>query len=478
MRFIKKTSTAGFAWSFIAFLLIGAPFLILQLSAFSQTSGVSDDSQIVVYIETGESFPDRVETELASLRLSGNQGMVELPVRHASLNIPVGSGQQVLLSEAAIPPGHYNSLIFAFKKVKVMIKGGMVELPDPPESVTVAIDVHIVRETAETIFLQWSPELHVNDDEQVVFSPRFKLLPNDIPPSGGLIFVANEGSDNLTVIDRFNYRIVDVIRTGTAPRGMAYSRLNRQLYVANSEDNSVVVIDLNTRQTLRTVLLRYGDEPGRMALSPDEQQLYVVNHGSNTMSVYDTQSFQEMDRVTLGTAPAAIVSDRLSGNVYISNLRSEDVSVYQPIEQAVATTLAVGGSPSEIALDDRDRVLYLAFDRQRKISFIDLRTGNNLGTLNICSPAVGLAYHRGSRQLYTAMADCSEIAIIKPENGLKLGQILVPGRPGLITLDPENRFLLVVMPEENKLVVINVVSREVMAQIEVGERPYMAIVPE
>ncbi|MEW5922506.1 MAG: beta-propeller fold lactonase family protein [Candidatus Zixiibacteriota bacterium] len=478
MRLIKKTFSAGMTLPVIAFMLAASSFLIMQLTAFSQTAGNSGDAQIVIYIEPAESMPGTVDAELASLRISGRPGEYDLPIRHTSFNIPAGSGGQIFLSQGTIPSGDYSSLIFGFSKVKIMLGGNVVEPSGISEDVTVTINAHINRETAQVIFLKWSPEIQYDENEQMTFVPRFRLMQNDIPPSGGLIFVANEGSDNLTVIDRFSYRVVDAVKTGSAPRGMVYSRLNRQLYVANSGDNSIVVIDLNTHQTLRTVLLRHGDEPGRMTLSPDEQQLYIVNHGSNTLSVFDTQSFQETDRVTLGVAPAAMAVDRISGNVYISNLNSENISIYQPIEQSSTTTLSVGGSPSEIAIDDRDKVLYLAFGRQRKISSIDMRTGNNLGSLNICSPAVGMAYHRGSRQLYAAMGDCSEIAIIKPENGFKLGQIPVPGRPGLITLDPENRFLLAVMPDEDRLAVINAVNREIMARVEVGDRPYMAIVPE
>ena len=478
MRSIKNISSKKAIPPTIALVLAASLFVIMRLTAFSQTAGNSGDAQIVIYVEPAEPMPGTVEVELSSLSISGRPGDFELPLRHTSFNITAGSGRQMFLAQTAVPSGDYSSLVFTFGKIKIMHEGEIVEPAGLSENVTVAINAHIPKESAQVIFLKWSPEINFDEDGQMTFVPRFRLMQNNIPPSGGLIFVANEGSDNLTIIDRFTYSIVDVVKTGMAPRGMVYSRLNRQLYVANSGDNSIVVIDLNTLQTLRTILLRYGDEPNRMALSPDEQQLYIVNHGSNTLSVYDTQSFQEIDRVTLGMTPTAIAVDRVSGYVYISNLNSESISIYQPIEQSIMSTLSVGGSPSEIAIDDRDKVLYLAFDRQRKTSFIDLRTGNNIGSLNICSSAAGMAYHRGSRQLYAAMGDCSEIAIIKPENGLKLGEIMIPGRPGLITLDPENRFLLAVIPDENKLAVINAVNREIMAQVEVGIRPYMAIVPE
>ena len=435
-----------------------------------------EDAQIVIYLELSESASDLLYMELASMHLEGRQDLINLPVKKTSFDTSMHTVGQILLSEAVIPPGDYKSLKLKFENIRAAFDGDIIELTDKPVDVTIEVNVRIPSGTARALFLKWSPELE--NDDNIIFTPRLSILQDDIPPSGALIFVANEGSDNITLINRFNYRVIDVIKTGRAPRGMVYSPLTQQLYVSNSGDNSVVVIDLNTRRILRTIQLNFGDEPSRLLLSPDEQNLYILNRGSNTLIVYDIFSFQEIDRATLGITPASMAIDRLSGYVYVSNLYSENIYIYRSVGQSAPGTIEIGGAPSEIIVDGRNKVMYLAHHRQRKLSLMDLSTGSITGTLNLCSPAVGLAYHPATRQLYAALGECSEIAILKPENEINLGQINLPDSPGLLTLDPESRHLMAVMPGSNRLAVINVINQELIAQIEVGERPYMAVIPE
>ena len=57
-------------------------------------------------------------------------------------------------------------------------------------------------------------------------------------------------------------------------------------YVANGDNSSVSVIDLETRTVLDT--LNVGSSPTGMAATPDGSRVYVVNSGSNSVSVIDT----------------------------------------------------------------------------------------------------------------------------------------------------------------------------------------------
>jgi len=476
VRTVGITEKTISGWHYFVLILLGVCIALPIISTNSLAADSGESAQIIIYIELPESASDRIQAELVSIRLTGRQTDCDLPISQASINTIRNTGNQMLVVDTPIPPGEYLSLDLVLNNIKASIDEELIALTDSPESVSVEINVSVPAETAEILFIQWLPEFTI--DEDIIFNSLFRLVHKDIPPSGGLIFVTNEKSDNITVINRFSYQVVDVIKVGRAPRGMVFSRVAQQLYVANSEDNDVVVIDLNTRRKLRTIQLRFGDEPCRLALSADEQQLYILNRGSNTLSVYDTQFFQEIDQVTLGMTPTAIDIDRFSGYVYISNLYSENITVYQPIEQNAVAVISAGGTPTEILVDDREKILYLARERQRILSLIDLRTGNTTATLNLCSPAVGLAYHRGSRQLYAALGDCSEIAVLRPENELNLGRINLPGRPGLLTFDPESRYLMAVLPDTGELVIINAVSREIFTKIEVGGQPYMAIVPE
>jgi YVTN family beta-propeller protein len=60
------------------------------------------------------------------------------------------------------------------------------------------------------------------------------------------------------------------------------------VYVTNSGDNTVSVIDTATNTVTATV--KVGYYPDGIAVSPDRTRVYVTNYNSNTTSVIDTAS--------------------------------------------------------------------------------------------------------------------------------------------------------------------------------------------
>src|SRR3989454_11557840 len=67
------------------------------------------------------------------------------------------------------------------------------------------------------------------------------------------VFVTNEKSDDVTVIDAATRKVVTTIPVGKRPRGVAVSPDGRRVYVTNSNSDSLSVIDTKSLAVLRTV---------------------------------------------------------------------------------------------------------------------------------------------------------------------------------------------------------------------------------
>src|SRR2546425_2524640 len=76
------------------------------------------------------------------------------------------------------------------------------------------------------------------------------------------VFVTNEKSDDVTVIDAATRAVVGTIPVGKRPRGVAVSPDGRRGYVTNNNSDSLNVIDAKTLEVLSTVPA--GHEPGGM----------------------------------------------------------------------------------------------------------------------------------------------------------------------------------------------------------------------
>src|SRR3989442_14645141 len=65
------------------------------------------------------------------------------------------------------------------------------------------------------------------------------------------VFVTNEKSDDVTVIDATTRKVVTTIPVGKRPRGVAVRPDGRRVYVTNSNSDSLSVIDTKSLAVLR-----------------------------------------------------------------------------------------------------------------------------------------------------------------------------------------------------------------------------------
>ena len=218
-----------------------------------------------------------------------------------------------------------------------------------------------------------------------------------ISPDGTRLYVANTGSRTVSVINidtaTNTYQRIDAnpstssmdIGVGSSPSALAISPDGTRLYVANRGSNTVSVIDTATNKLIDanpSIFSRnigVGSSPSALAVS--DTRLYVANRGSNTVSVIDTATNKVIDanpsiysrNIGVGSSPSALA---LSGTrVYVANTGSGTVSVidinaatntYNLVDTnpSVAGTqsIFVGPSPSSVAVspDPGGSRLYVA----------------------------------------------------------------------------------------------------------------------
>jgi YVTN family beta-propeller protein len=75
--------------------------------------------------------------------------------------------------------------------------------------------------------------------------------------------------------------------------------------VSNGRAGTVSVVDSHTYALLDTI--KVGTRPWGLALSPDEKYLYSANGPSNDISVVDLSTNKEIARVKAGASPWGIV---------------------------------------------------------------------------------------------------------------------------------------------------------------------------
>ncbi|PTW59382.1 YVTN family beta-propeller protein [Breoghania corrubedonensis] len=102
---------------------------------------------------------------------------------------------------------------------------------------------------------------------------------------------------------------------GEFPTNVAYDADRGRLYVTNQKSGTMTVLDADNGKLIDTV--KTGD--GALGVNFDAGHVYIANRGAGTVSVIDAETLKVLASLKTGSAPNTVAVDRKSGRVYVTN---------------------------------------------------------------------------------------------------------------------------------------------------------------
>src|SRR2546422_5338780 len=151
--------------------------------------------------------------------------------------------------------------------------------------------------------------------------------------AGLRVFVTNEKSDDVTVIEAESGAVLKTLAVGKRPRGVTASADGKRVYVANSNSDSLSVIDAASLVVIAT--LPAGRDPEGLTFNRDGTLLYVVNENDSAVTVIDVASPRIVKKIQVGTEPETAVASPDGRWVAVSNETSNDIHVIDTASNTV-----------------------------------------------------------------------------------------------------------------------------------------------
>jgi YVTN family beta-propeller protein len=183
-----------------------------------------------------------------------------------------------------------------------------------------------------------------------------------LPPSGiavddeRRVWVAVE-SGQLLLVDPQGAVILGSVVVGGNPRGVAWNAADGRLYVANQGSDSVSVVDPESRTVVATIGV--GSRPAGVAVDPSDGTVYVTNVLGDSLSVVDPAVGDVVATLAVGINPSAVAVDEAARAVYVTN-SDGTVSVVDTTTTEVIDTIGVGSTPTAVAVDPATGTVYVA----------------------------------------------------------------------------------------------------------------------
>jgi YVTN family beta-propeller protein len=166
----------------------------------------------------------------------------------------------------------------------------------------------------------------------------FPTVPDDFRE---FAYVANSGSNTVTVLDLVYLRVDRTLRVGEHPVAVALNPKKPEAYVLNrpsaTQDGSISVIDTAKNEVVATIPVQRG--PSAISVDPSGDSAYIANSGSNTITVLDLTTRRSLVSLRTADSPTSALISPDGRTLVVTSASAGTVSLYSaaPILRATKT---------------------------------------------------------------------------------------------------------------------------------------------
>ena len=257
------------------------------------------------------------------------------------------------------------------------------------------------------------------------------------------------------------------VSVGLTPFAAAVDSATNKVYVANEGSNSVSVIDGASNTVAFSVPV--GVSPQGVAVDSKTDMIYVTNNSSNSVSVINGANEKVVASINVGLAPGPIAVNPQTNLIYVGNETGNSVSVIDGSSDSVIDTIGVPG-PCYLAIDSTRNVLYALSGQENFVAVINAATDITTSDISIYYTNVhAVAVDPLTNQLYVSYQNA--VAVFDLSNESLRATLPVLAIPFSLTLDPTTNSVLVDNYWNNSFQAIDVETNTLSAPTSVGPAP-------
>lgn len=267
------------------------------------------------------------------------------------------------------------------------------------------------------------------------------------------IAVTNNGqsTQSIILIDAIHDKRIDSIDIAKSWLGLKFSADEKYLYASGGNDNRILqyTITNNKLQLKDSIILGNAwpvkISPSGIDIDDARQIMYVVTKENNSLYVIDLQTKTIIQKDTLGAEAYTCLLSPGKNELYISVWGGDKIKVFNTLTRKFTDSVRVGDNPNDMCLSKSGRYLFVANANDNSVSLVDIKQRRILETLNAAlypnsvpgSTTNSVALSPDEKTLYIANADNNCIAVFdvsKPGSSKSKGFIPVGWYPTCVRI--------------------------------------------
>ena len=292
------------------------------------------------------------------------------------------------------------------------------------------------------------------------------------------VYVPNEESDDVAVIDPVTFEVIDRFPVGDAPEHVNPDWALENLWVSNMNGGFLTVIDPMTGKPTREVDLPIY--PYALYYTLDGEKVMVVTNyiaqedvGDNGVHFYDPDTWELLEYVNVPW-PGADDADLTADGRYlaISAEYSGYLAFIDTEEMTLAGSVEIGSLPRDVRLSPDGSVFYVTNEGLGGIQVVDAEGWELLEFIPTGEGTHGIEFSRDTTRMFVANRAAGTITVMDVATNDVIEDWPVGGSPDEMVLNPDGSQLWASNRYHGSVSVIDTETGEVIATIETGANPH------
>jgi DNA-binding beta-propeller fold protein YncE len=213
------------------------------------------------------------------------------------------------------------------------------------------------------------------------------------------LFVAELENNSVGIVDLNNGSLLHRITGLEEPQGVGYVPTLDTLVVANGGDGSVRLF--RGGDFAATAKMQLGKDADNVRVDADSTSVYV-GYGAGALAVIDPSSHSKIKDIALPAHPEGFQIGRDSRQVFVNLPDAQSIAVVDPHAGRLSQSWSTGNDHGNFAmtLDDGGRRVIVVFRNPPKLSVRDMETGTPVAERETCGDVDDVFFDSKRQRVY------------------------------------------------------------------------------
>jgi len=248
----------------------------------------------------------------------------------------------------------------------------------------------------------------------------------------------DKSADGIGVFDVAQGKIVRMIKAGSDPENFDVSPDGTQLFISNEDDSAASVVDIAAGNVVKSA--KVGGQPEGVKVTPDGKLVWVTSEETGTISVLDPTAGKIIKTLKVGHWPRSVAFLPDGSKAYVNAENDGTVVLTDAVQQKMIQTIPLGKAgevkPMAVLLSPDALKLYVSTGRGHKVFTIDTATNQVAGSVEVGPRPWGIALSPDGKTLYSANGPSNDISVVDLATNTVTKKVKAGGSPwGVIALE-------------------------------------------